>query len=374
MGEAQRRDGDASGRLVPAVSAARRLSRRSFVKLAAGAALLCAAPALPGCSGGEGSSAGSAQGSEEGGGAETNSITCFYFDTVIEIEAACSQDVLADVESRLNYFENKFSRTIEGSDISNINEAGGEPVEVCEETADVIKKAIEYSEESDGLFDVTIGAVSSLWDFVEGVKPSDEEIAEAVKHVDYHTISVDGTTVTLADPKAKLDLGGIAKGYVTDDVVQMLLDAGCESACLSLGGNVYVMGPSFDGDEWNVGVQDPNGVYDDSVASLATRDMSVVTSGLYERYFEEDGVMYYHILDPKTGYPVETDLESVSITSESSTAADAYATILFLMGHDAAVDFVESDERFPDGIFIDDDDQITTSEGSGFEVLQGDGQ
>ena len=370
----------ASGQLAASTQLAPRLSRRRFVALAAGAAML-AATGLAGCSGGSGEEAATDAGSAQTGADDDSadftgdmreqSISCFYFDTYIDISAICPEDFLATLDERMNYFENKFSRTVEGSDISNINEAGGKPVEVCAETIDIIQQALAYSEESGGLFDISIGSVSTLWDFIEGVKPDDAAIQEGVKHIDYTQISVDeeAGTVTLLDPDMKLDLGGIAKGYICDDLVGMLDGAGVQNACLSLGGNVYVMGLSYDGDEWNVGVQDPNGTYSDAIASLAARDLSVVTSGLYERYFEQDGETYYHILDPKTGYPVETDLKSVSITCDSSTAADTYATILFLKGHDAAKELVESDERFYDGVFIDKDDNISTIEGSEFEVL-----
>ena len=358
-------DGLTSGGLV---------SRRGFLAVMGAAAGMLAVSSLAGCSNGSGSDADSNSGSDGSSSAsgsseyDEQSIVLFLFDTVIEISALCSEELMSAVSDRLEYFESIFSRTVEGSDIWNINEAAGEPVEVNAETADVIGKSIGYSEASDGLFDITIGTVTVLWDFDEGVKPDDDVLAEAVKHVGYGNISVDGTTVQLSDPDTKLDLGGVAKGYICDDIVQMFLDGGCESASISLGGNVYVIGSSFDGDSWVVGVQDPNGTYDESIAKLEASDMSVVTSGLYERYFVEDGVTYYHILDPKTGYPVETDLESASLVSESSTDGDAYATILFLMGHDAAMDLIESDDRFQ-GLLIDSDGNISTSEGSDFELL-----
>ena len=296
---------------------------------------------------------------------QIQSATLFLFDTVIQISAACSAELMSKVSSRLNYFEGKFSRTVEGSDVWNINNAGGAPVQVASETADCIQKALEFSKESNGLFDITIGAVSSLWDFVNGVKPADSAIADAVKHVDYQGVTVSGTTVTLSDPDAKIDLGGIAKGYIADDIVSLLREGGCDAASISLGGNVYVIGKSFDGDEWNVGVQDPNGTLDTTIASIKAEDISVVTSGLYERGFTKDGVYYYHILDPKTGYPAATDLKSSSITCTSSTTADAYSTILFLMGHDAAMSFVEGDSRF-ECVLVDSNDKATKSNGSAF--------
>ena len=349
------------------------LSRRSLVRLALSS---LPALALAGCgSGGSAATASTRDASTQDAStststdaAEVNSITLFVFDTVVQISAQCSQELLDSVSERCTYFENKFSRTVEGSDIWNINNAKGAPVEVAPETAECITRALEFSEASGGLFDITIGAVSTLWDFVEGVKPTDEAIAAALPHVGYGCVEVEGGTVTLSDPDAMLDLGGIAKGYICDDLVRMLAEGGCANASLSLGGNVYVMGMSFDGDEWNVGVQDPNGDAVTVIATIPATDVSLVTSGLYERYFEQDGVKYYHILDPKTGYPVKTDLESASIRCESSTTADAYSTILFLLGHDAAVSLVESDDRF-EAVFVDDEGNVTKSAGSEFTIL-----
>lgn len=345
-------------------------SRRRFVQLAVGALCACCAPSLlVGCT-----SSASAQDATAGVGRvysddEIQSVTLFLFDTVVQIDAACSEELMGQVSERLIWFENTFSRTIEGSDVWNINNAQGSPVEVAPETADCIAQALGFAEATGGLFDITIGAVSSLWDFVEGVKPDDAAIQKALAHVDYRGVSVEGNTVILSDPQAMIDLGGIAKGYMTDDIVGMLAEGGCESACISLGGNVYVMGTSFDGDAWNVGVQDPNGAADSAIASIEARDASIVTSGLYERGFEQDGVFYYHILDPKTGYPAKTDLESSSIRCASSTTADAYSTTLFLMGHDAAMELVEGDDRF-ECVLIDDAGAATTSVGSSFALIE----
>lgn len=349
------------------------IDRRTFIALAGGALVSCAG-ALIGCSGTQGGSGSAAASKAGSAGSDSSpkvqSTTLFVFDTVVNISAQCSKKVMDEVADRCTYFENKFSRTVEGSDIWNINNAGGKPVEVAHETAEVIEAAIRYAKESDGLFDITIGAVSSLWDFVEGIKPDDAAIQAALPHVDYRTITVEGNTVTLADPEAKLDLGGIAKGYITDDVVSILKEGGCKNASISLGGNVYVMGESFDGDAWSVGVQDPNGAQDDVLATVAARNRSVVTSGLYERSFEQDGQLYYHILDPKTGYPASTDLKSASIMTKKSVLGDAYSTILFLLGHDRAMELIESDERFEGGVLVDTDDHATKSDGSAFKILR----
>lgn len=349
------------------------LSRRRFLMLAAGSMCAMVAPAwLTGCSAGQndGNDGAAANDNADSAAYEVQSLTLFLFDTVIQVSALCAPELMDRISERCQFFENRFSRTKEGSDIWNINQAHGAPVEVSEETARCIEASLAYSEASDGLFDISIGAVSSLWDFVEGVKPDDDAIEEAIKHVDYRAISVDGTTVTLADPDAMLDLGGIAKGFITDDLVSMLREAGCKSAMLSLGGNVYVLGESFRGDDWNVGVQDPNGAANDVIASIPARDKSLVTSGLYERSFSVGDVLYYHTLDPRTGYPVKTDLASASIVSDSSTDGDAYSTTLFLMGHDKAMELLNSDERFS-GLLVDMNDTATASDGSGFTLLNG---
>lgn len=347
------------------------ISRRRFLMLAAGSVCAMAMPAwLTGCSAAQNDEGDGATADDGADSAayEVQSLTLFLFDTVIQISALCAPELMDRISERCRFFEERFSRTKEGSDIWNINQAHGAPVEVSEETARCIEASLAYSEASGGLFDISIGAVSSLWDFVEGIKPDDDAIKEAVKHVDYRTISVDGTTVTLTDPDAMLDLGGIAKGFITDDLVSMLREAGCKSAMLSLGGNVYVLGESFRSDDWNVGVQDPNGTANDVIASIPARDKSLVTSGLYERSFTIDDVLYYHILDPRTGYPAKTDLASASIVSDSSTDGDAYSTTLFLTGHDKAMDLLNSDERFS-GLLVDMNDTATASNGSKFTLL-----
>ena len=350
------------------------LSRRRFLSLSLCSAAALTLPAwLAGCAASDSGNATASSGDSSATSSsqqEKRSITLFNFDTVIQISARTTEEVMQQLAQRCEYFENKFSRTIEGTDIWNINHAAGAPVEVAPETARCISAALEYSKASDGLFDITIGAVSSLWDFVVGVKPDDAAIQEAIKHVDYRCVQVNGTTVTLSDPEAMLDLGGIAKGFITDDLVGILREAGCESAMLSLGGNVYVLGESFRGDNWNVGVQDPNGATDDVIASVPAQNKSVVTSGLYERSFTQDGVLYYHILDPKTGYPAQTDLASASIMSDASTDGDAYSTILFLLGHDRAIELLNSDARFS-GVVVDMNDTATASTGSDFTILEG---
>jgi thiamine biosynthesis lipoprotein len=302
--------------------------------------------------------------------AEPATLTEFLFDTVIDISAYCSQELLDSVYERLVFFEDIFSRTREGSDIYQINAAAGAPVEVHSETADIIARAHEFSELSGGLFDISIGAVTCLWDFSEGIIPEPGELAAALEHIDYRNIEVKGNTVTLADSQAKLDLGGIAKGYIADDVVALLKEGGCQSANINLGGNVYVLGSKPDGSPWNVGVQDPFESRGAIIGSVPLSDQSVSTSGPYERGFEADGVFYHHILDPRTGYPVQTDLASTTIISTSSTTGDALSTTTFLMGANAALELIDSDAQASlKGIFVDSEGEVICSRDASINLL-----
>ena len=296
------------------------------------------------------------------------STTLFAFDTVVTLKASCAQETLDALADRCQYFESIFSRTIKTSDIGRINAAGGKAVEVAPETADIVNKALAYCEESEGRFDITIGAVSSLWDFKDGVVPDSDELAQAVKHVNYKNVKVDGTMITLLDPEAKLDLGGIAKGYIADDLCQQLIGAGCDSGFVNLGGNVKTVGLKPDGSEWHVGIQDPNDVEGTVVAAVYSQDESAVTSGLYERQFVKGGRKYWHILDPKTGYPVETDLVSATIISDASIDGDGYTKPLFMMGHDEALAWIDAKDGI-EGLVVGLDGKITQSAGCNAEVL-----
>ena len=299
---------------------------------------------------------------------EQISTTLFAFDTVVTLKASCSQETLDALAERCQYFESIFSRTIESSDIGRINAAGGAPVEVAPETADIIVKALRYCEESGGRFDITIGAVSSLWDFKEGVVADPDALAEGVKHIDYTKVQVEGQTITLLDPQAKLDLGGIAKGYIADDLCALLADEGCDSGFVNLGGNVKTVGRRPDGQPWHVGIQDPNDVEGAVVAAVWSEGTSAVTSGLYERQFSKDGRDYWHILDPKTGYPVETDLISATIISDASIDGDGYTKPLFMMGHDEALAWINAKGGI-EGLVVDRDGTITQSDGCNAEIL-----
>lgn len=313
----------------------------------------------------------SAQSQQDQSAQSEVSDTRFYFDTTCIVQGVMSASVLEGAFERCAFFQETLSAQEQGSDVDRINNAGGQPVDVSPETAEVVTKALEYCRASEGAFDITIGAASLLWDFKEGVVPSPEALAEAVKHIDYTQVQVSGTTVQLLDPQAKLDLGGVAKGYIADDLIDYLREQGVEHAFVNLGGNVKTLGTRPDGNPWRVGINDPNAAVhslegDESVMGMIeSQGTSVVTSGLYERVFEQDGKRYWHILDPKTGYPVETDLAGATIVSDASIDGDGFTKPLFVHGIDYARQFFSEHPEFQ-GLLIDQDGQTWTSEGSSF--------
>lgn len=280
---------------------------------------------------------------------EPISRTGFYFDTVIQITLYDTEDksLLDGCFALAEKYENLFSATKEGSDVWNINHGNGEPVKVSEETVKLLVKAVDYANTTGGAVDPTIYRVSALWNFGsegEASVPEDAAIKEALSHVSYDTIRFDVSpadegasppvynTVTLTDPEAAVDLGFIAKGYIADKMKEYLLSEGVKSACINLGGNVLAIGKKPDGSLFKIGIREPFSERGTSIDTVEIQDISVVTSGIYERYFYEDDTLYHHVLDTATGYPVDNELASVTILCESSADADALSTACLCMG------------------------------------------
>jgi len=301
---------------------------------------------------------------------EPVSATSFMLDTVITITLydGQSQDTLDGALDVCSKYENMLSRTVRGSDIWNINHANGDPTVVDSDTADLINTAIKYSKLSCGSFDISIGAVSGLWNFKgdDPQVPDAGRIAEAVTHVDYRKIKVVGNTVTLEDPDMRLDLSGIAKGYIADRIVDYLTSKGVTNAIVNLGGNVVAMG-SKGGSGWTIGLQDPEKQRNSPIAAVRIKNKSVVTSGIYERCFTaSDGTFYHHELDPKTGYPTQNSLASVTIISDKSVDGDALSTCCFVLGLERGMKLVESLDGI-EAVFIDTEENTYLSSGIGGE-------
>ena len=267
----------------------------------------------------------------------------FYLDTVITLTAYVEDvSVLTDALEECGRYEALLSRTVEGSDVWKLNHAGGRPVQVSKDTRAILEAARQISELTGGAFDITIAPASTLWDFTSGEKklPDAAALEAAAALIDYSKVEVDGDTVTLPEGMM-IDLGGIAKGYIADAVKAYLMDRGVGSAILSFGGNIVAIGQKPDGSPWKVGIQDidkPTGEY-----MLVAKNFggSTVTSGIYERGFELDGVYYHHILSAETGWPVENELASVTIFSEDSMLGDALATAAFALGTERGAELIE---------------------------------
>ncbi len=269
----------------------------------------------------------------------------FMLDTVISISLYDTQDeaILDGAFALCEEYEQLFSRTISTSDVYRINHSDGAPVEVSDATAELLCIALEYARLSGGAFDPTIEPLVTLWDIMadEPYVPDAGAISAALARVDWTKVSVDGNVVTLHAGMG-LDLGGIAKGYIADKLREYLSENGVDSALINLGGNVLTLGGKPDGSNFTIGVQKPFGQNSDILGACRLKGMSVVTSGIYERYFVEDDRLYHHILDTKTGYPVENELYSVTIISPTSTDGDALSTICFALGSEDGMALIET--------------------------------
>ncbi len=261
------------------------------------------------------------------------------FDTAVVFDLwggrqECQQAAHA-AEDACSAYERLFSRTLPDSDVGRLNAAGGAWVAVDVRTLDLVKAALEYCERSEGAFDITVAPAVALWDFKRGVVPDPDALVRAAAHVDWRAVELDEAScrLRLVDPQAMVDLGGIAKGWIADRLREQLMDGrfGLSGMIANLGGNVVVGGTKPDGEPWRVGVKDPRDPSRNAaVVPLACG--SVVTSGTYERCFRRDGVLCHHVLDPRTGWPVDTDLASATLVCESSLDAEGYSTTVLALG------------------------------------------
>jgi thiamine biosynthesis lipoprotein len=235
---------------------------------------------------------------------------------------------------------------------------------------DVLEKALYYSDLTDGALDCTIGDLIDLWGIGTEYAhvPDNTEIQNILRQNSYTMVVLDTDipTVRFTQPEVTLHFGAIAKGYIADEMKSVLENYGIESGCLSLGGNVLTIGAKPSGKPWTVGITDPLSP-ENITATLQVTDLSVVTSGNYERYFYEDGVRYHHILDPDTGYPAENGLISATIIGSSSVDCDALSTAVYVLGSEKGMALIESLEDV-EAVLITDDGTVLTS--SGIEKYQ----
>ena len=301
-------------------------------------------------------------------GAASPARTAFFaMDTYITLEAygKNAAEALSDCEAETARLTSLLSVTSETGDILRMNHADGSPTRVSTETANLLTEAIALSGGTDGAFDPTVYPLVSRWGFLDATQrvPTQDEIDSLLPLVGWENVRVEGETVTLP-VGAGVDLGGIAKGYVTDRLVSLLRQRGVESALLSLGGNVYAVGANPAHGDWRIGVQNPNSA-DSVVGVVSVQNAAVVTAGSYQRYFTQDGQTYHHILDPMTGRPAESGLSSVTIVCESATRADALSTALFVMGLERATAFWRGDGAFA-AVFVSADGAVSYTENCAF--------
>ena len=356
-------------------------------------------------------------------------ISFFLFNTQVHMhaygDAAAGPDATARLDAalvaardRCLFFERAFSRTRDDSDIARAHAASPNAVPVSPQTARLVRQALGYCERSRGKFDITMGTVTSLWNFHTGEVPSRLALARALPHVDYRHIVLDeepcgrepldeeslgkdspvqgsldddalnaGTsrvpssnvpsskssqpTLAITDPHSILDLGGVAKGYIADDLADLFIAHGVGRFVINLGGNVVVRGgrpadasarpPVAAGSPWRIGIINPlDPAHNRAIVDMA--DGSVVTSGIHERRFTKGGVTYHHILDPATGMPAKTDLTSATIIAPRSMDCDGYSTTALMLGARDAIDFVESLPGI-EAVLIDEADEVWWTSG-----------
>ena len=288
--------------------------------------------------------------------------------TVISVTLFDSNDesILDKVFDKVSYLEGILSINEAGTEVDKINEnAGIEPVKVSDDTFNVVKAGVYYSELSNGKFDVTIGPLVKLWDIPNATTiPTQEQIDSVIPLTNYKDVVIDESnkTVFLTRPGMMLDLGGIAKGYTADIISKMLTDNGVNSAIIDLGGNIFAHGQKPTGDAWKIGIQNPFSTRGEIVGAISVKNKSIVTSGIYERFIEVNGVKYHHILNPQTGYPYENDIAGITIISDKSTAGDALSTSVFALGVNEGMKFVEGLDGV-DAIFVTKNNGIYLTSG-----------
>lgn len=273
-----------------------------------------------------------------------------------------AQAALDESITLIERLESLWSVTDEESEIYKANHNGGQALSVSQETADLIAFALEMAQKTGGALDPTVYPVLTAWGFTTDNRrvPPDEQIEGLLEAVGYDRIQLEGTSLTVPEGM-ELDLGAVGKGYTADLVTEVLSSHGVESAVISLGGNIQVIGSRPDGNDWRIGIQAP--WEEGNLGVLEVSDAAVVTSGGYENYFEdENGNIYCHILDPSTGYPVDNGLKAVTIIGKEGRLCDALSTALFVMGAEQAEAYWREHGGF-DMMLITDKNEIMITDG-----------
>ena len=274
-----------------------------------------------------------------------------------------AENAVDEAVDEINRLETVLSAQKKESDIYKLNQTGRGTLSA--DTKDIVSEALKINKTTNGAFDISIYPLMVKWGFTTQKYnvPSKSEISKLLKNVDSSKIEFDEKSSSIKLGKnMKIDLGGIAKGYTSSRVMQIFKDCGVTSGLVSLGGNVQALGTKTDGTDWQIAIENPD-KSSDYIGVVSVKDKAVITSGGYERYFEKNGKTYHHILDPKTGYPSESGLKSVTIVSDNGTLADALSTSLFVMGKEKALDYWREYKNEFDAVLVEDDGNITITDG-----------
>ena len=265
----------------------------------------------------------------------------FAMDTVMTLSAAGphAEEALEEAVLELERLDALWSTGSPDSEVSRLNASGGD-ARLSGDTVELLERSLEICRETGGLFDPSIFPLTELWGFQtdDPHVPAREQIEALLPLVDGSSLALEDGALSLGEEQS-VDLGGIAKGFASARVMEIFVKYGVSSGMVSLGGNVQTLGAKPDGSPWRVGVRDPEGSAGDYLGVLSVRDKAVITSGGYERFFEEGGQTYCHILDPRTGYPAESDLASATVVSSDGVLADGLSTALYIMGSQDAAAF-----------------------------------
>ena len=287
--------------------------------------------------------------------------TFFAMDTMMDFTIYGESGLINQSESLIASLESLVSVTDADSELYAINQTGSGML--TEEASSLMKQALEICRRTDGALDLSIYPIVRAWGFTTGSYqvPDEAEIQALLPLVDYRKIQYDAADGDVTLPEGmKIDLGSVAKGYAGQLVAQMLREHGVQSALLNLGGNVQTVGAKPDGSPWQIGIKDPQG--EDAMMVLSVEDQAVVTSGGYERYFEQDGQTYWHIMDPSTGHPADSGLISVTIVGDEGVVCDGLSTALFVMGLEKAADLWAQSGDF-EAVFVTASGEVYITEG-----------
>lgn len=293
------------------------------------------------------------------------SAQIFAMDTYMELTAygKNSEEAVEAAKEEIERLDALLSTGNEKSEVGRLNE--NKKGQISEDTQYLLNRSLTIYEETDGAFDITIYPVMRAWGFTgeEHRIPDEEELQDLLQLVDASRLQYDANTQTLMLPEGvEIDFGGIAKGYTSQRVAQIMQEYGITSAILNLGGNVQLVGAKTDGSSWKVAIKSPD-EQEEYLGVLSAQNKAIITSGGYERYFEENGRKYHHIIDPKTGMPAYNGLQSVTIVSEDGTLADGLSTALYVMGTEEAVKFWQDHSDEFDAILYTDDGTLYVTEG-----------